>query len=85
MLENYVAPDIGQKLSSSQRPIVLGAGLYITCRGERVLLVIIIRFNATFLLLRVKNCRFLERCINCNNIWLRAFNAAILFIFVLML
>jgi len=34
-------------LSSTQRPIIFGAGLYTTCRGERVLLVI--RFNATFL------------------------------------
>jgi len=47
MLQNDVAPDIGKNLSSNQWPMVLGAGLYTTCRGERVLAVI--RFNATFL------------------------------------
>ena len=42
MLHNNVAPNIGQKLSSNQRPIVSGA--------ERVL--VVIRLNATFLPLR---------------------------------
>jgi len=50
MLQNYVTPNIGQKLSSNQWPIILGAGFYTTCRVERVLGVI--RFNATFLPLR---------------------------------
>jgi len=47
MLQNNVAPNIGQKLSNYQWPIILGAGLYATFRGERVL--VPIRFNATFL------------------------------------
>jgi len=47
MLQNNVAPNIGQKLSSNQWPIILGAGLYATCRDERVL--VVIRFYATFL------------------------------------
>ena len=47
MLQNDVAPNIGQNLSSNQWPIILGAGLYTACRGERVLAVI--RFNASFL------------------------------------
>jgi len=50
MLQNNVEPNIGRKLSSNQWPIILGAVLYTTYRGERVL--IVIRFNATFLLLR---------------------------------
>ena len=50
MLQNNVAPNIGQKLSNYQWPIILGAGLYTTCPGERVL--VVIRFNATFLPLR---------------------------------
>ena len=52
MLHNNVAPNIGQKLSNYQWPIILGAGLYSTCRGERVALVVVIRLNATFLPLR---------------------------------
>jgi len=36
MLQNY----FGQKFSSNQWPIILGAGLYTTCRGERLLVVI---------------------------------------------
>jgi len=35
------------KVSNNQWPIILGAGLYTTCRGERVSAVI--RFNATLL------------------------------------
>ena len=38
------------KLWSNEWPIILGAGLYTTCRGQRVL--IVIRLNATFLPLR---------------------------------
>jgi len=34
-------------LSNNQWPVILGAGLYTTFRGERVL--VVIRFNATFL------------------------------------
>jgi len=30
MLQNHVAPNIGQKLSSNQWPITFGAGLYTT-------------------------------------------------------
>jgi len=50
MLQNHVAPNIGQKLSSNQWPVILVAGLYTTCRNERVLTVI--RFKATFQPLR---------------------------------
>jgi len=46
MLQNNVAPIIGQ-IVKNQWPIILGAGLYTTFRGERVL--IFIRLNATFL------------------------------------
>ena len=53
-LQSNVAPNIGQKLSNYQWPITLGAGLYTTCRGERV--VVVIRFNATFLPLRPYMC-----------------------------
>jgi len=51
MLQKIVAPNIGQKLSYDQWPIILGAGTYTICRGERML-VVIIRFNAPFLYLR---------------------------------
>jgi len=40
MLQNNVAP----KLSSNQWLIILGAGLYTTFHGERVL--VVIRFNS---------------------------------------
>jgi len=50
MLQNMLAPNIGQKLSSNQWPIILGTGFYTTYRGERVL--VVITFNATFLLLK---------------------------------
>jgi len=50
MLQNIVEPNIGKKLSSNQWPVILGAGFYTTYRGERVL--VLITFNATFLLLR---------------------------------
>jgi len=50
MLQNNVAPNIGQKLSSNQRPIIFGAGFHTTYRGKRVL--VVIRFNATYLPLR---------------------------------
>jgi len=50
MLQNNVAPHIGQILSSNQWPIILCAGLYATYRGDWVL--VVIRFNATFLPLR---------------------------------
>jgi len=50
MLQNIVAPYIGQKLSSNQWPVILGGGPYTTYRGERVL--VLITFSATFLLLR---------------------------------
>jgi len=46
MLQNHVAPNIGQKLLSNQWPTILGAGLFTTCHGERVL--VVIRFNTTF-------------------------------------
>jgi len=50
MLQNNVAPNIGQEVSSNQLPIILVVGLYTTCRGERVL--VVLRFNATCLPLR---------------------------------
>jgi len=34
MLQNNVAQNIGQKLPSNQLPVILGAGLNTTCRGE---------------------------------------------------
>ena len=75
MLQNIVAPNIGQKLSKSVAYKILGAGLYTTYCGERVL--VAIRFNATFLSLRPyceKNMYLIleERCTKSNNIWLRA-------------
>jgi len=74
MLQNNVAPKIGQKLPNHQRPIILGAGLHKTCRGERAL--VVIRFDATFLPLRLyceKNVYlFHERCRKSNNMWFRA-------------
>jgi len=50
MLQNNVAPNIGQKLSINHWPVILGAGLHTTCRGEWVL--VVIRCMAPFLLLR---------------------------------
>jgi len=47
MLQNNVASNIGQKFSSNQWPIILGAELYTTFCGERVL--VVIRFSAIFL------------------------------------
>jgi len=47
MLQNNVAPNI---VKLYQWSIILGAGFYTTCPGERVL--VVIRFNATFLPLR---------------------------------
>ena len=74
MLQNYVAPNIGQKMSSNLWTIILVAGLYTTCPGERVL--VVIRLNATLLPLRLyceKNVYlFVERCRKSNNVWLRA-------------
>jgi len=60
-------------LSKNQWLIILGAGHYETFRGERVL--VVIRFNATFLLLRPyceKICTTLERCRKSKNVWLHA-------------
>jgi len=34
MLQNNVAPNIGQTFPSNQWPVILGAGLNRTCRGE---------------------------------------------------
>jgi len=34
MMQNNVAPNNGQKLPSNQWPVILGAGLNTTCRGE---------------------------------------------------
>jgi len=34
MLQNNVASNIGQILSSTQWPVILGSGLYTTYRGE---------------------------------------------------
>jgi len=55
-------------------PIILGAGLCTTCHGQQVLLVI--RFNATFLSLRpycTKMCTcFLKDVEKSNNVWLHA-------------
>jgi len=68
-------------------PIILGPGLYKTCRGVRVL--VVIRFNANILtfepLLQNNMYLFLERCRKPNNIWLHAFHVVRLFIFVLIL
>jgi len=50
MLQNDVAPNISQKLSSSQWTIILHAPVYTTYHGKQVL--VIIRFNDTFLLLK---------------------------------
>jgi len=36
MLQNNVAPNIGQNLSSNQWPVILGSGLYTTYRGVLV-------------------------------------------------
>jgi len=75
MQQNNVAPNVGQNLTSNQCPITLGAELYPTCRGERVL--VVIRFKATFLPLR-PCCEkyvaylFLERCRKSSNVWLHA-------------
>ena len=74
------------KLSNNQWPIILGAGLYTTCRVERVF--VAIRSNASFLScgLNVKNIyHFLEQCRNSNNVWFRALMQSRLFIFVLIL
>jgi len=49
MLQNNVAPNIDQKFSSNDWPIIFGARLCITCRDEFV----VIRFNATLLPLRL--------------------------------
>jgi len=37
MLQNNIAPNIDEKLSSNQWPVILGAELYTTCCGEGVL------------------------------------------------
>jgi len=50
MLQNNVAPNIGQKSLSNQWPVILSSGLYTAYRGERVL--VVITFNARFLLLK---------------------------------
>jgi len=50
ILQNNVAPNIGQNCQTISDPIILGAGLCTTCRVERVL--VVIRFNPTFLPLR---------------------------------
>jgi len=50
LLQNIVAPNIGQKLSSNQWPVILGSELYANYRGQRVLAVT--TFNTTFLLLK---------------------------------
>jgi len=72
-MQDNVASQIGQKLSSSQRPVSLDVGLYTTCRGDRVL--VFIRFNATILPLRPYCAQFVplyKRCRKSNNVWLRA-------------
>jgi len=70
---NYVVISGRYSCSDCVWPIILDAELYTTCLGERVL--VVIRFNATFLPLRPikKNAYlFLERCGKSNNIQLRA-------------
>jgi len=89
MLQNNVAPNVGQKLSSNQWPIILGARLYTTFHGQRVLVVtshqvqcIILTFEA---LLQKNVYLFLEQCIKSNNVWLHALMQTRMFIFVLIL
>jgi len=77
----------GQKLSSNQWPIILGSWLWKTSRGEWVL--IVIRFNATFLYLwglRLKKyvplSWTMQKVLQCM---VRRFDAVKLFIFILIL
>jgi len=76
MLQNNVAPNVGQKLSSNQWPIILGAGLYTTFRGQRLLVVTNHQVQCNILifeaLLQKNVYLFLEQCRKSNNVWLHA-------------
>jgi len=70
-------------------PIILDAELYITCTGERVLVLMThqVQYNIpTFEALISKNMHlFLERCRRSTNILVACFDAVRLFIFFLVL